>query len=86
MLLIHWTGIQTIVLVFEIMQIKAAGGAEGGVLWNDEPCDVTAGIYETVCDDIQSLLFDSCATVLVGSVKLMTSPKVKKTTEFSVPV
>lgn len=49
-------------------------------LSNDEPCDVTAGIYGTVCDDVQSLVFDSCASVLVGSVKLMTSPKVKKTT------
>lgn len=51
-----------------------------GVLQNDEPHGVTAGIYVTVCDYVQSLAFDSCATVLVGSVKLMTSLKVKKAT------
>lgn len=74
------TEIQTVVLIVcEIMQIKAEAHG-GGVIWNDEPCDVTAGVHGTLCDDVWSLVFDSCAAVLVGSVKLMTSPKVKKTT------
>lgn len=73
------TEIQTVVLVvYEVMQIKA-GGRGGGLHWNDEPCDVTAGIYGIVCDDVPSLQFDSCATALVCSLKLMTPPKVKKT-------